>query len=121
MTRDEARNYFKNNNLNYSDISMNEIYNLIQILNKKIFDSKSFLLMMNTPKNKDLKFKNYKLVFCELKVSGTYFASREAITFNEDGFIGIAGWADGYITDVFTTGFIEWCDYLRGDNKCMDI
>ena len=79
--------------------------------------------MINEPKlkgrNTNVKLnKNGKLVFAEIRVKGTYFADREAITFNEDGFIGFCGWADGYNLTPFIVGFKEWCDYL--ENKVGD-
>lgn len=115
-SREQARNYFKENNLAYDDISMNDIYYLITILNKKMF-ADNILIMMNEPKVKGrdkniILDKNNKIIFAGLRVKGDYFADREAITFNEDGFIGFCGWADLERTAIFTNGFIEWCDYL---------
>lgn len=116
--RQIAREYFKKSNLTYDDIDMNDIYKLIQILNVKITEANSCMLMINEPKlrgrNTNVKLnKNGKLVFAEIRVKGTYFADREAITFNEDGFIGFCGWADGYNLIPFIIGFKEWCDYLE--------
>lgn len=115
--RELARNYFKECNLSYNDIGMNEIYKLIQIFNRKIAEYGSCMIMINEPKlkgvNKNIIFKKNKLVFAEIRVKGIYFDDREAITFYEDGFIGFCGWADGYNIIPFTDGFIEWCDYLK--------
>ena len=116
--RQIAREYFKECNLTYDDIDMNDIYKLIQILNVEIALTKSCMLMINEPKlrgrNTNVKLnKNGKLVFAEIRVKGTYFADREAITFNKDGFIGFCGWADGYNLTPFVNGFKEWCDYLE--------
>lgn len=115
--RELAREYFNNNNLSYEDIGMNEIYKLIQILNKKIAEAGSCMLMINEPKlrgrNINIRLnKNGKIKFAEIRVKGTYFGDREAITFNEDGWIGFCGWADGYNLTLFVMGFKEWCDYL---------
>lgn len=43
-----------------------------------------------------------------LRVSGSYFQGREAISFNEDGFIGIAGWADSSNVQPFLRAFCRW-------------
>ena len=115
--RELARNYFKQCKLTYNDICMNDLYYLIAILNKEMFKD-NILVMMNEPKvrgkNKNIVLdKNNKLVFAGLKCKGSYFADREAITFNEDGFIGFCGWADMKRTLIFTSSFIEWCDYLE--------
>lgn len=116
--RELAREYFKKCNLTYDDIDMNAIYRLIKILNFKIFEANSCMLMINEPKLRgrytNVKLnKNGKLIFAEIRVKGTYFDDREAITFNEDGFIGICGWADGYNLTPFVLGFKDWCDWLK--------
>ncbi|MCX4365087.1 MAG: hypothetical protein OSJ70_04880 [Bacilli bacterium] len=117
MTREEAREYFKKCHLNYEDINMNDIYKLIQILNKKISEVDSVLLMINEPKikgsYKDIVFKKDKLNFAQIRVKGDYFASREAITFNQDGFIGFCGWASDDNAKPIIDGFIEWCNYIK--------
>lgn len=116
-SRELARNYFKECNLTYDDIGMNEIYKLIQILNRRIEQADSCMLMMNEPKLKgryrNIILKDDKIKFAELKVKGTYFNDREAITFNDDGYIGFCGWADGCNLTPFVMGFKEWCDYLK--------
>lgn len=45
-------------------------------------------------------------LFCD----GSYFNGREAISFNEDGFIGFCGWADSMNSRPFVSGFCRWVD-----------
>lgn len=120
--RELARDYYKKCGITYEDITMNSLYKLIQLLNKRIVEAGSCMIMINEPKlkgtNKNIVFKNNKLVFAEIRVKGTYFDDREAITFNEDGFIGLCGWADGYNLTPFVMGFKDWCDYMK--NKVGD-
>lgn len=103
-------------------LTLDEALELIQLLNKRIVEAGSCMIMINEPKlkgaNKNIVFKNNKLVFAEIRVKGTYFDDREAITFNEDGFIGLCGWADGYNLTPFVMGFKDWCDYMK--NKVGD-
>lgn len=50
-----------------------------------------------------------------LRVSGFYFQGREAISFNSDGFIGIAGWADNTNVKPFLRAFHKWiCEWMIG-------
>lgn len=115
--RELARDYYKKCKITYNDITMNDLYKLIQFLNKRIVEAGSCMIMINEPKlkgaNKNIVFKNNKLVFAEIRVKGTYFDDREAITFNDDGFIGLCGWADGYNLTSFVMGFKDWCDYMK--------
>ncbi len=119
--RNKARKYFEECNLSYEVINMNDLYKLIKILNNKISETNNYLIMMNEPylkgKNRNIIFKNNKLIFAALRVKGDYFADREAITFNEDKFIGFCGWADDNNTRPITDGFIEWCDYLKSKRE----
>lgn len=41
-------------------------------------------------------------------VSSNYFSGREAISFNEDGFIGFAGWASETTIKPFIRAFYRW-------------
>lgn len=43
-----------------------------------------------------------------LRCKSRYFEDREAITFNPDGFVGIAGWADDENVAPIIRGFMEW-------------
>lgn len=115
--RDLARDYFNKCNITYEDIEIKEIYKLIQILNRRIVEFGSCMLMINEPilngKNKNIILdKNGKIKYAEIRVKGTYFDDREAITFNEDGWIGFCGWADRHNIVPFVMGFKEWCDYI---------
>lgn len=120
--REIARRYFEECKITYDEITMSDLYKLIQYLNKRIVEIGSCMTMMKEPKlsgvNKNIIFKENKLVFAELRVKGTYFDDREAITFHEDGFIGICGWADGYNLTPFVMAFKDWCDYMKGKVSC---
>lgn len=101
-------------NLSYSDIDMNALYKLIKILNKNISETNNYLIMMNEPhlkgKNRNIIFKNSKLIFAALRVKGEYFDDREAITFNQDEFID---------TETFVNGGIGIiCIDCWNDRKC---
>jgi hypothetical protein len=50
--------------------------------------------------------------FAELRCRADYFDNREAISFNTDGFIGFAGWADDTNVRPILDGFKAWCAEL---------
>ena len=46
--------------------------------------------------------------YAEIRCKASYFDNREAITFNTDGFIGFAGWADNENVQPILQGFTDW-------------
>lgn len=49
-----------------------------------------------------------------IRVDGGYFKNREAVSFNYDGFIGFAGWADDKNVQPILSGFYCWIDEWLG-------
>lgn len=47
-----------------------------------------------------------------LYVNGSYFRKREAFSFNGDGFIDIAGWADSKNVRSFLVAFGQWVEWM---------
>ena len=47
----------------------------------------------------------------ELRCVSYYFEDREAVTFNADGFVGFAGWADETNLQPILRGFLQWVDH----------
>lgn len=47
----------------------------------------------------------------ELRCSSHYFEGREAVTFNQDGFVGFAGWADDTNVQPILRGFLKWVEH----------
>lgn len=123
--REDARAWFKHCNLSYDLIDMNDLYDLIKILNRDIAESNSFLIMIEPPivkgKNKNVIFKNNKLVYASIRVRGDYFTDREGITFNNDGFIGFVGWGDMQRAILFTSAFKEWCTKLMNKKRTSEV
>jgi hypothetical protein len=46
--------------------------------------------------------------YAEIRYKGSYFDNREAVSFNKDGFIGFAGWADDRNVQPVSEGFAKW-------------
>lgn len=121
-TRDEARELFASK-LSYEQITMNDIRALEGFLaieyarheregchmDMRPSYRKAYQPQINLAEDG----KGIKSAF--LKVSGFYFQGREAISFNEDGFIGIAGWADDTNVQPFLRAFHKWvCEWMIG-------
>jgi len=67
-------------------------------------------LMKNTLQME--KRKKAKRLFFTCK--SEYFTGREAVSFNSDGFIGVAGWASTQNSQPFLRALMRWADYLDG-------
>ena len=116
-TNDEAREYFKNKGLTYSDVYEGDILVLVMLLNqeikKAIKNGEPTVPTLHLSKKIDIKKKtNGTIISCFLYINAHYFAQREAISFNKDGFIGFAGWADQSSVNPILRAFLKWCDYL---------
>ena len=118
-SNDEARQYFKDKGLTYKDITEGDILALVMLLNKHIKaavkDSETSVDTMRLSRKMELKTaSDGSIKYCFLYVSSHYFDNRECISFNVDGFIGFAGWADQGNTNPILRAFLEWCDNLAG-------
>lgn len=117
-TNDEARAYFASKGFTYDDITEGDILSLVLLLNKHIKiankNGETSTNTMRLSEKIEIKKKtNGSIVECYLFMNSHYFTRRECISFNTDGFIGFAGWADRGNTNPILRAFIEWVDSLE--------
>lgn len=117
MTSNDARQYFKEKGLTYSDLTVYAIDLLasmlqLEIMKMRLERADCILTRINTPKFTRKQNNGEPFEWFEITAQGTYFGKREAVTFNRDGFIGFAGWASTVNTKPFIDGFIKWCDEM---------
>lgn len=133
MTRDEARAYFKSKGLAYDNINLPDLHFLATLLNKHFIRQREELMRANREGwlywNRVNPAKYYKGEFTPateryqrmrcafLTASGEYFTAREVISFNRDGFIGFCGDADSDNAQPVLEAFVEWCDWLCGEDS----
>lgn len=116
-TNNEARQYFRDKGLTYDDITEGDILSLLMLLNREIKKSNkagetSVNTMHMSSKITMKRRTNGTIIKCFLYINSHYFTQREAISFNEDGYIGFAGWADQGNTNPLLRAFLRWCDDL---------
>lgn len=116
-TNEEARQYFRDKGLSYHDITEGDILSLLMLLNREIKKSnkagETSVSTMHMSSKIDMKKRtNGTIIKCFLYINSHYFTRREAISFNEDGFIGFAGWADQGNINPLLRAFLRWCDDL---------
>lgn len=130
MNNNEARNYFEESGLKYSDVSKTDIDNLISHLKRTYEDylldggkhAQEMGMKICDMRKMDSKFdKSGKLLHAFIHVDGSYFHRRECISFNSDGFIGFSGWAGTANAAPAIKAFKRWCDTLRNRTPGMNI
>lgn len=124
IRNNSVREYFKDKGLSYSDITEGDICTLVMLLNKHVKQAAKKGEMSTTTMRMSQKIKskfttNGKMVECYLFINSHYFIQRECISFNNNGFIGFAGWADDTNLAPIIAAFIEWCDSITlvGDSN----
>lgn len=120
-SNNEAREYFSNCGLTYRDINEGDILSLVLMLNQELKKSNksretSTGNMRLSEKIRTKKRPDGSIITCFLYMNSHYFTQRECISFNADGFIGFAGWADQGNTNPILRAFLRWCDELKEAN-----
>ncbi|MCB2253440.1 hypothetical protein KTQ74_16155 [Pseudomonas chlororaphis] len=103
MSSNDARALFAGANLNYSVITQKNMQRLRALINQKMKESD---LIKGT-----FRCHQRPIVregYAEIRCRSHYFDNREAVTFNGDGFIGFAGWADKENIQPVLAGFTDW-------------
>ena len=121
-TNDEARDYFKRCGLTYADITEWDILSLVLMINRELKKSnrvgETSVNTISLSKKIDMKKNtNGTILNCYLYLNSHYFTRREAISFNTDGFIGFAGWADDGNLNPLRRAFLLWCDELKSESE----
>jgi hypothetical protein len=119
--RQIAREYFKEKGLTYSDIKERDIDKLRDFIKYELQTylptsdhSRSMDMRLSKIRKKDYKYnKDGSIKEGCIWIAGSYFDFREGVCFNENGFIGFCGWADGSNKIPIITAFIKWCDWLN--------
>lgn len=117
-SNDDCRKRFSDLGLTYSDITEGDILTLIMLLNREIKKSnRAGETSVNTTYLSSKIFikkkPNGTITEAYLYMNSHYYTQRECISFNRDGWIGFAGWADLGNLNPIKRAFLEWCDILK--------
>lgn len=119
LTREYGRKCFEG--LKYKDITERDILNLEEFLQNELMryknnseHGKQMGMILAYPRKKDIKIlKRTGLKHARIQINGSYFSRREAITFNENGFIGFGGELDDKNIQPIIKAFEKWCKLLK--------
>lgn len=117
--RDLARKAFAESGLDYSDVTPQSIQSLRACINTAMVKSGCILGSFRCHQRGTVKSTALGK-YAEIKCKSHYFDGREAVSFNTDGFIGFAGWADDKNVTPILDGFHEWVratQAAKGDGK----
>lgn len=115
MTKKEARAYFREKGLTYSDITLSDLRLLNVLLNRQITMRREleYWTRVNLVGLTNSRFDEQgRLIFAHMTGKGEDFTARETISFDADGFIGFCGAADSKNSEPVLAGFVEWCDIM---------
>jgi len=116
-TNELARIYFRESGINFSNLEMKafeELQLLIQIEIDKLLDDTSYRMITELKVKPIIQRTRYSEHGIFLRISGSYFSDREAISFWTNPLkIGFCGEMSGCNRIPFITGFIKWVDLLK--------
>lgn len=113
MTRDEARQAFKDAGLTYAVITPATLRWLRTLINIRMKQSGLIKGSFRCHQRGVIKTSKSGRFFAGITCRAFYFDDREAVSFNDDGFIGFAGWADNENVQPILKGFCAWVKELR--------
>lgn len=104
--RDEARDVFARSGMTYASLTAPLLRDLRKRMDLRM---KAAGLIKGTFRmRRSCIFKPGARFFAGLLCKSYYFDDREAVSFNPDGFIGFAGWADDQNIQPIVMGFKDW-------------
>lgn len=129
ITRDACRSVFHNLGFSYDDVQRNDIYMLEALIAEELskFNEESFYQMhiahraSDAPRIKVREDTDCGIESAFIRVDVECQKGREAISFNRDGFIGFAGWADDTNVQPFLRAFVRWAlEWMDEDDEDND-
>jgi len=105
-TRDDVRLALAAKNITPANVTIKQLSGLHGLLCTEIYSSGCFGGTYRIDPHNIWCLDKAKLLTC----SASYFSAREAVTFNYDGFIGIAGWASEENVKPILKALIKWAN-----------
>jgi len=112
MTRNEARALWNEVGLNYDVLTPENLDTLRSLVEGELRAGDYFRGTLRCAREFTTGTNAFGCFYADLKCEADYFESRQAITFEADGFVGFAGWADDHNVQPFLSGFSRWVEEL---------
>jgi len=119
ITNSEVRELFEKSGFGYEVLTRENADSLRGFLADELKTYKNDIFTMTVARDRKKDFVQGVTFFIEVKGyiddgrKFVHFKRREAISFNCDGFIGFAGWADSTNVQPILRAFVRWLDSLE--------
>ena len=114
MMREQARDIWRRSGLTYEILTDENLRSLRKFINDEMIASGAMQGTFRAHRTKKAKRTPYGKIWADLRCRSFYFTHRQAVTFEPDGFIGFAGWADEINVQPILAGFVKWVAHLVG-------
>jgi hypothetical protein len=119
MTRDETRALFATAGLTYDVLTRDSVQRLRNHINSRMQSSDLIDGTFRCRQRGIVRAENGKTRYAEIRCKSFYFEDRQAVTFNQDGFIGFAGWAGDKNIQPVLAGFADWVRETVAAGNCV--
>lgn len=113
--RNQARAFFYASGLTYDVLTRSNLQRLRAHINRHMKLSGFMRGTYRCKQRATIKKNRAGLIYAQVRCKAYYFDDREAVSFNTDGFIGFAGWADDNNIKPVLAGFVDWIDSVVRD------
>ncbi|WP_395454663.1 hypothetical protein ACHMW5_13400 [Azospirillum melinis] len=108
LNRLAGRKIWERSGLDYAVLTPENLRRLVSLIDREMKASRLMHATFRMRRKLGMHRVDGKLSHASLRCKSSYFDDREAVTFNDDGFIGFAGWADDANVVPVLTGFSKW-------------
>lgn len=111
--RGDARDLWEASGLDYAVLTPESLRRLVSLIDREMKASRLMHATFRMRWKLGMHRVDGKLSHASLRCKSSYFDDREAVTFNDDGFVGFAGWADDTNIVPVLGGFQKWVCEMR--------
>jgi hypothetical protein len=113
LDRDEARRTWADTGLLFESLRSKDLSDLRARLDQEMCASGLIRGSFRMHRGLGIRYSGDRLVTAELRCRSDYFEDRQAVTFEQSGFIGFAGWADEVNVQPILLAFTCWSRELE--------
>lgn len=114
LTRDKTRAHWANAGFGYDILTPARLMRLRELIDTEMRRSG---LSIHASRSAVITRAPDGRPWAYIRCLSTHFTNRECVTFNPDGFVGFAGWADDTNVQPILAAFCAWVDEISANDK----